>query len=128
MVLDSGQQLEGPFEGEGFYGKLEGYVAGAGGDAPSVRWLSSRAAVINASMKPGQVASVKISSVPGWRASVGGKRVAIVKDSLDFMTIKPECNGACEINLEWTAPVPVWLTAIISVVAGLVCLSSLKKI
>ena len=128
QVLDPGQQLVGPFEGDGFYRKLQGYVDGTGSEAPKVNWLNSHAAVISGVVKAGQVVNVKISSVPGWKATVGGNRVAIVKDSLDFMTIKPECNGACEIKLEWLAPVPVWLTGFVSGLAVLFCLMSLRKI
>lgn len=96
------------FDSPQFYLKLERYVAGTGNVAPNVTWRNSHAANIEAILKSGQVLTVKISSVPGWRASVGGRRVPIVRDALDFTTIKPGCNGACEINLEWSSPGP-WL-------------------
>lgn len=122
QVLDAHQQLEMPHDSPEFYLELERYVGGAGGVAPKVIWRNSHAANIEATLKAGQVVNVRISSVPGWRASVGGKRVPIVRDALDFMTIKPDCNGACEIKLEWSSPVPGWITGLVSAGAILLCL------
>ena len=124
--LDADQQLEAPFDSLEFYLKLERYVAGSGGVAPKVTWRNSQAAIIETTLKPGQVLNVKISSVPGWRATVGGKRVPIVRDALDFMTIKPDCNGACEIKLEWSSPVPGWITGLVSAGAILLCLLKIR--
>ena len=127
QILNANQQLEAAFDSPQFYQNLEQYLTGAGNLAPKVTWENSHAAKILAMLKSGQVLNVKIASVPGWRASVGGRRVPIVRDALDFMTIKPGCNGSCEINLEWSSPVPGWITGIISGGAIFLCLLKIRS-
>ena len=126
QILNADQQLEVPFDSPEFYLKLERYVAGSGDVVPTVTWKNSHAMNIDAVLKPGQIVNVKISSVPGWRATVGGKRIPIVRDALDYMTVKPDCNGACEIRLEWSSPLPVWVTGLASVIAILLCLLKIR--
>ena len=105
---------------------MEQYVEGASGSIPpTVKWNESQKATISAQLKETQVLSLKITSAPGWKAYVGGKRVPIEKDALDFMVIKPGCTAACEIDLQWSSPFPVWITAIISIAALLFCFISL---
>ena len=126
QILEGNQVLTVGPESADFYGKLEEYVEGASfSTPPTVHWNNSHSATISATMDPTQVLSVKISSVPGWRATVAGKRVPIERDPLDFMLLKPSCNGACEINLQWSSPFPVWITALGSLSALLFCLISL---
>ncbi len=109
--------------------QAERYVAAL--DSPSYplaswRWTSRHSAVIDAPLAAGQVVSVQTTYSPGWRATAGGRPVEIARDGLDFLVLKPACDGPCQIaltfdgGLEWRAACFASLSAMLLV--GLVCL------
>ena len=60
--------------------------------------------VINANptnANPDQVIAVQLTYDPGWVASVHERKVAVAKDGIGLMTLRPQCNGACEIDLRF---------------------------
>jgi hypothetical protein len=56
---------------------------------------------IHASAFPGHAISLSVSYHPGWHAFANGRRTAIFADGLGLMWMRPACNGACEIQLDY---------------------------
>ena len=72
-------------------------------DAPDlkVRWPDNETIVITGEVKPSQVVSVQENAHPGWHASVNGAPRRVFQDKLGLMTVQPECNGTCRIELHY---------------------------
>jgi hypothetical protein len=64
-------------------------------------WKSPSRGVVHATMKPGQVLSVQVSYVPGWKAKAKGREVPVAKDAIGLMVLSPNCDGPCEVDLEF---------------------------
>jgi hypothetical protein len=90
-------------------------------DRPDARcdWLRSGKARIRARLERGDEIIVQAAYVPGWKAKVGGAARPVLADGIGFVLIRPQCEGDCEINLEWSGPSDIYLSALISL-AGLV--------
>lgn len=59
-------------------------------------------AVVEGSLPRGFLYSVQIAYHDGWHASsTAGESVSIGKDALGFMTLAPDCDGACEVSLHF---------------------------
>ena len=82
---------------------LERYVAALDNPVqPDARfeWGSAHTARVTTAVAPGSVLSVHISYHPGWRATVAGQAVPIVRDALGQMAIAvPPCSPACTVDL-----------------------------
>jgi hypothetical protein len=69
--------------------------------------------------------SVQVSWHPGWHARIGDRKLAIGKDGLGLMWIRPGCAGGCEVRVEydggWGLRLLRWLSfgAIAGLVGGL---------
>jgi hypothetical protein len=87
----------------------------------TLEWQGRERMQIRATLSPGQVISVQEGYHPGWRATVGGRTREIFKDGLGLMWLRPECNGACEIALDYTGGWEWWICRVISyaAIAGL---------
>jgi hypothetical protein len=66
-----------------------------------MRWDNFSSGRIQTELRPGQVVSVQITYHPGWQAHVNGVRQPVVRDGLGMMVVKPECTGACTIDLSF---------------------------
>lgn len=83
---------------------LEPYVRAL--DDPSLpqaefRWEGPNRIHVSTMETAGQIISVQVSYHPGWHAQVGGRAVPIHRDPLGLMWFQPECNGACEVQLDY---------------------------
>jgi hypothetical protein len=96
---------------------LEKYVAGL--DDPSLPgtsfdWEGRNRIRIHTTVAPGQVLSVQESYHPGWHATVAGKPGKIFKDGLGLMWLRPECQGPCQVVLDydggWELRICRWLS------------------
>jgi hypothetical protein len=45
--------------------------------------------------------SVQVSWHPGWHAHVDGRKLAVGKDGLGLMWMRPGCAAACEVRVEY---------------------------
>ncbi|MGD0500914.1 MAG: glycosyltransferase family 39 protein [Bryobacteraceae bacterium] len=86
------------------------------------RWTSRHSAVIDAPIAPGQVVSVQVTYTPGWRAWAGGAEQEISKDGLGFLTVKPACQGPCQIALSFDGGREWRVTCLLSLAAMLAVL------
>ncbi len=103
--------------------ELERYAAAM--DSPEYpeakwRWTSRHSALIDATIAPGQVVSVQETYDPGWRATAAGVPQEISKDGLGFLTVKPTCQGPCQIALTFDGGPERSLTTGLSVFSVLV--------
>ena len=83
---------------------LEPFVAAL--DDPAMpeaafRWDGRNRAVIHTNASPGQTIAIAVSYHPGWHASAAGHTVEVRKDGLGLIWLRPECAGACEIQLDY---------------------------
>ncbi len=62
-------------------------------------WLSNTRARIATEVHPGQVVAVQVTYDPGWVASVNGRSAVVTRDGIGLMTLHPDCDGRCYINL-----------------------------
>jgi len=89
--------------------------------AARLEWLSSSAARIRTQSHRGELISVQVTWSTGWRALVSGAPRSVRADGLGFILIDPQCEGDCEISLNWTGlPDSTWSAAITAVALLLV--------
>jgi hypothetical protein len=98
--------------------------------AAALRWEGRNRLRIATSVAPGQALSIQVSHHPGWHATVNGKARQIGRDGLGLIWLRPECQGRCDVVLEYDggwelricrylsfsallllAAVPLWLLA-----------------
>jgi len=98
---------------------VERYVAGLDDSSlpvTSFDWEGRNRIRIRTTGIPGGVVSVQETYHPGWRATVAGKPRNIYKDGLGLMWLRPDCNGACEIVLDydggWELRLCRWLSCL----------------
>ncbi len=85
-------------------GEIDRYVAAI--DDPSLpdasfRWDGNNRAEIAATLRPGQAISVQVSYHPGWHATANGKRTTVRPDGLGLISLRPDCDGPCDIVLTY---------------------------
>jgi hypothetical protein len=95
----------------------------------SLGWNGPSHARIGALMAKGQVVSVQENYAPGWRASVGGREIPVHKDGIGLITVAPECQGPCVIDLWFGVSTEAWVCRILSLaatvlLAGIGCLGA----
>ena len=83
---------------------LERYIAAL--DDPSLppaalEWQGRNHIRIRTAASSGQVISVQVSYHPGWHAKVNEQARQIEADGLGLMLIRPECNGLCDVELDY---------------------------
>lgn len=67
----------------------------------SFRWAGPSQAHISAPLRPGEVLAVQVTYDPGWIATANGRPARIDRDGIGLMTIRPECDGPCEVDLSF---------------------------
>lgn len=82
--------------------------------AAACDWANGSNAHIRAFLRPGDLVSVQLAWFPGWHAMVNGRQQPVRADGLGLMVIQPDCQGNCQIALQWTGPRDGWFTAVIS--------------
>jgi len=62
-------------------------------------WQTQSRAHIAADVHPGQAVAVQVTYDPGWIATANGRPAAITRDGIGLLTLHPQCDGRCEIDL-----------------------------
>jgi hypothetical protein len=82
-----------------------------------LEWRGRNHIRIRTTASPGQTLSVQVGYHPGWRATMNGQRRAIYKDGLGLMWLRPECNGACAVELDYDGGWELRLCRVVSCLA-----------
>ena len=93
--------------------------------AAQTEWDGRNRLRVHAAASPGQIVSLQVSCHPGWRAFVNGRKTPILADGLGLMWLRPNCNGPCEIQLDYTGGFELRFARWLSVAALLLCLGLL---
>jgi hypothetical protein len=64
-------------------------------------WLSNTRARIATQLHPGQVVAVQATYDPGWVATANGRPVLVTRDGIGLLTLHPQCDGRCQIDLRF---------------------------
>ena len=62
-------------------------------------WQTNSRARIVAEVHPSQVVAVQVTYDPGWAATANGRPAPVTRDGIGFLTLHPQCDGRCEIQL-----------------------------
>jgi hypothetical protein len=93
--------------------------------AADFSWEGRNRIHIRTNLSAGQAITVQVSYHPGWHARVGNRRLKVQKDGLGLMWLIPECNGECDIELDydggWELRICRWLSYL-AFAGGLICL------
>jgi hypothetical protein len=89
-------------------------IGDASRPAAQFQWLHGGQARIHANLRPDDLLSVQVAWFPGWKVSVNGRRKKATADGLGFLLIAPECQGNCEIALQWMGPGDLPFAAVVS--------------
>ena len=88
------------------------------------RWRSRKQAIVIGELRREHVLSVAISYHPGWRARVNGRPARVRADGLALMVVEPECEGRCEVELEFTGGAEARLARWASLLAAAIGLAA----
>jgi len=66
-----------------------------------MRWDGTNRMFVRANISNGQAVSVQISYHPGWHARANGHTVPLRADGLGLMWLAPDCQGSCELELDY---------------------------
>jgi len=64
-------------------------------------WLSNTYARIATELHPGQVVAVQVTYDPGWVATANGRPALVTRDGIGLLTLHPQCDGRCRIDLRF---------------------------
>jgi hypothetical protein len=101
-------------------GEVEKYVAALEDESlpkADFRWQAANRIHIQTMAGPGQVVSVQVTQHPGWHAKANGVSRRVKADGLALMWLQPECNGPCDIQLEYDGGAELRICHLLSVVA-----------
>jgi len=91
-------------------------------------WRGGAKARVRAGLHPGDLLSVQIAWFPGWKATLHGAPTPVSADGMGFLVVHPNCQGPCEIDLAWTGPRDLPLSAAISLATlGLLAFLSFRR-
>lgn len=62
-------------------------------------WISRHSAEIRADLAFDQILSLQVTYHPGWVAAVEGRPVAVDRDHLGQIVVRPRCAGPCRVEL-----------------------------
>jgi len=77
-------------------------------------WVRGGDARIKANLQRGDLMLVQVAWFPGWKITVNGQRRKAAADGFGFITIAPDCQGACDIRMQWMGRPDLPLAAAIS--------------
>ena len=66
-----------------------------------MRWDGTNRMFVRANISNGQAVSVQISYHPGWHARANGRTVPLRADGLGLIWLAPDCQGSCELELDY---------------------------
>ncbi|PWT99149.1 MAG: hypothetical protein C5B51_27780 [Terriglobia bacterium] len=83
---------------------IEAYVKAL--DDPSApaaefQWQGRNRILIRTSAAAGQAISVQVSYHPGWHAHSGKRPLSVKADGLGLLWLEPDCNGSCDVQLDY---------------------------
>ena len=81
-------------------------------------WQGNAAFTVRAPVRSGQVVSVQMSYLPGWKATVNGHAVPVRGDGLGLLVMEPDCDGACEIHAWYGMTTEAWFCRIASLLVS----------
>lgn len=73
-------------------------------------WVDRNTALVRGIVPRGHVVSTHITYHPGWNATVSGAPRPTAGDGLAQLTVRPDCDGPCEIRLEYDGGVEAKVT------------------
>jgi hypothetical protein len=100
--------------------EVETYVAALeDGSLPKAefRWQGKNRIHIRTMAWPGQAVSIQVTDHPGWHAQANGASRQIKADGLGLMWLQPECNGPCDVQLEYDGGAELRICRLLSAVA-----------
>jgi hypothetical protein len=56
---------------------------------------------IRTTAAPGQAISVQVNYHPGWHVTAANRHPQLQQDGLGLMWFRPECNGGCDVQLDY---------------------------
>ena len=101
-------------------GEVEKYVAALEDESlpkAEFQWQGANRIHIRTTAWPGQVVSIQVTQHPGWRAKANGVSRQIKADGLALIWLQPECNGPCDVQLEYDGGAELRICHLLSVVA-----------
>jgi hypothetical protein len=108
--------------------QLERYVAAledASLPLARMKWTSRHSARIEiGALQADQRVSVQVTYHPGWSATAGGARRAVDRDGIGLMSMNPQCDGPCVIELTYDGGLEMKLARTASLLALLTCLAA----
>jgi hypothetical protein len=103
-AVDEGVLVKRPPLGSSDTTQIERYVAAFGTNSrppAEVRWTGSDCLSIALDTAPAEVVSIQITHYPGWKATANGVPRPLYRDGLGLMWLRPNCAGACRIELAY---------------------------
>ena len=109
--------------------ELRKYVAALDDESlplADMRWDGFRHIHIRTAAYKDHVVSVQTGYHPGWHARANGRAAGVRRDGLGFLLIQPQCDGPCEIELNYDGGWEYKLCRLLSLmtVAGLLIWSA----
>jgi len=80
-------------------GKLVAAMEDPASPVAHFRWLNRHEAVVDATLRPGDVVYLQIARAPGWHAEQGGSRVPLLGDALGMMYVEPRSTGNVSVRV-----------------------------
>ncbi|MES1257762.1 MAG: hypothetical protein ABUS51_05005, partial [Acidobacteriota bacterium] len=93
----------------------------------AMTWQGNSRFAVHAPMRRGQLVSVQMSYLPGWKASVNGRPVPVRGDGLGLIVIDPDCEGNCEIQAWYGMTGEAWVCRGLSALVSLGLLGMLFR-
>ncbi len=88
----------------------------------AANWTGPGRVTLHARLDPDHLISMQVACHEGWSASVDDRPVEIACDGLGLQTLKPLCDGECEIAVEFDGGLPAKLAAAASTSVLLACI------
>jgi hypothetical protein len=64
-------------------------------------WIRNGHARIRANLRGDDLLLVQVAYLPGWKATVNGQSRPVTKEGLGLTLVAPQCEGNCEVSLDW---------------------------
>jgi hypothetical protein len=81
------------------------------------QWQGANRIHIRTVAWPGQAVSIQVTHHPGWHAKANGVERQIEADGLGLMWLRPGCNGACDLQLEYDGGAELRICHLVSAAA-----------